>query len=273
MIKIRSSILPEYHDCARRSAAVILRTELHGMGYELRQRSRVISGCVGHALHAIQKTALISKANGIDPEKKTCFNYGVSEFGIEIADGVDWDDVTQNTNAALKQLQRMSAAFFEDVLPSLDPAVDAVGPIIERYRSATLSDTFETGGSMDYELINDDIGDTKTGKSGDGYEAQLGCYSLLKKANTGTGARKLFIEHVPRVPISKPYPGAERIVYNTELCETVAYMTLKAIMRDIRNFQETQSPWCFPCNRSSMLCSQKFCTAHGTSFCELTRGN
>jgi hypothetical protein len=248
-----------------------MRDELRMMGYQFGSRAPLISGCVGTGLHGVQKYALTEKAADRAPVLKAGVDAGMDTFLAEVADGVEYDETTRNGNHAYEQISVMARALLSEVIPDIEPAIDASGqPVLECYREAIAIDGFRLTGSLDVETIESDIGDTKTGKSGFGYDAQLGGYSLLKRANTGTGARDLFVDHVPRVPISKPYPGTQRIMYRTAMCEMVAYNTIKHLARDVLNFQATQSPWAFLANPSSQLCSPRYCIAFGTPWCEQT---
>ena len=50
--KIRTSTLPMYNDCPRRSVAAILRELITDMGYELREKSPQVSTVIGTGLHS-----------------------------------------------------------------------------------------------------------------------------------------------------------------------------------------------------------------------------
>jgi hypothetical protein len=274
MITIRTSLLPSYFDCPRRAAAKILEYLLHCHGYDLRTEPPLISGNVGTAVHDAQGMALIEKAHGRPYNKTACVDYGIEMLRGRIADGVEYDETTANFDHATKQVQIISNALFAEVLPGIDPVIDRDGkPTVEYFRKATICDGFELTGHLDYETTLRDIGDTKTGKSGTGYDAQLGGYSLLRQAHEGQGARVVFIEHAPRVSIKKPFPGIERYPYDVRICELAARYTVERIVKDICAYQKTQIPWVFPCNQMSQLCSPKYCTAYGTDWCELTKKN
>lgn len=272
-VTIRCSALPMYPDCPRRSVASIMRRDLESLGYEFRERAPLISGCIGTGLHGAQKHALTEKAAAREPAVAQSIEAAMAAFVEDVADGAEYDETTLNGNHAYTQIQTMTRAFYSQVLPELIPRLDDAGqPVLEYYREGVIEAGFRLTGSLDCETVEDDIEDTKTGKSGDGYHAQLGAYSILKRANTGKPAAELFVEHVPRVSVKKPYPGTKQVVYKRELCEAAAFCTIRHIIRDIKNFRATQSPWAFQANINSQLCSPKYCIAYGTAWCELTAG-
>jgi hypothetical protein len=159
------------------------------------------------------------------------------------------------------QIKTLVGILYSEVIPSKRPRS------IETKRTARVIEDFEITGSLDLEECDETISDLKTGKLGC-YHGQLGEYSLLKKAHTGTSAGKLIIDHVPRFKLSKPYPGTQKIEYDVAQCEIIAHSVTQRIVSDVKRFQKTANPWCFMANPMSMMCSKRYCPAWGSNFCE-----
>jgi hypothetical protein len=54
-------------------------------------------------------------------------------------------------------------------------------------------------------------------------------------------------------------------------CENVAMSLIRKLERDYKEFLETGDPNTFLANPASMLCSEKYCPAWGTGFCQFGR--
>jgi hypothetical protein len=128
-------------------------------------------------------------------------------------------------------------------------------------------------------LDPDGLCDTKAGSKLGNYGPQIGGYSLLNKA-AGNAVRIAQIHFVQRVHISsrtkiQTQPRVVSRRRDVALDETAAASILSHIDRGIQLFREGDpergfvpgDPWAFPANPSSMLCSEKYCSACRTSWC------
>jgi hypothetical protein len=262
-IEIHASTLPSYADCPRRSAAKAFGRLVTDAGYEFRKSPAGIGAAVGTAVHAAADHIMQEKIKtDVLGDIVNAIEIGVEGFKKEISDGVVWDTTTENQNSAEKQIIRLLGSFYSEVAPLIKPKSTEIN-----YRAA-IADGFELTGRIDLEDLDESVHDWKTGSILKPYHGQMGTYSLLKKS-VSLIPKELVIHYLPRVSIKKNYPGAQRIPYDRALCERAAWSILQIIIRDIKNFQRTQNPWSFAANPMSMLCSEKFCPAYKTQFCEM----
>jgi len=103
----------------------------------------------------------------------------------------------------------------------------------------------------------------------------LGAYALLGEANKEKmGIEKIEsvgVDYIPRVPKSKAYPGITTTLFEPGPAKMEAYNTIRRIIQDTKAFIKSNDAGVIPANPSSILCSPKFCPAHGTDFCEITK--
>jgi hypothetical protein len=118
------------------------------------------------------------------------------------------------------------------------------------------------------ETTVDDIRDTKAGALHRPYAPQLGAYSLLRRSNGGV-VRGLYIDWIEREVKTNPQPPVMSEQYNIDTCERAAWATIQRIKSDYLKFQETADPWSFVANPMSLMCSERYCPAHGTKFCDM----
>jgi hypothetical protein len=86
---------------------------------------------------------------------------------------------------------------------------------------------------------------------------------------------RAIIDYVKRVAVTQPQPDPVAIARNIAAAESAASNIMRTIARDMRVFLHGDAerrispgdPWAFQANPSSILCSAKWCPAHGTSFC------
>jgi hypothetical protein len=268
MITLHASTLPYYADCPRRSAIRIIPRLLEAQGYVFQRQQPNIGAAIGHGTHAAAAHLAAVKLLGEQPAEnhlKNGIELGISGFREEIKDGVSFDGTTTTTNEAEKQIITLSTSVLYEIMPALNIVTSEPPPL----RAAMQG--IEFTGRWDIEEP-DGIDDYKTGTSARACHAQLGGYSLLRTSNGREKSKRLTQIYLPRVSVKKQYPGAQRINYDVDICETTAYNTIKHIVRDIRNFETTQSPQVFMANPCSVLCSQKFCAAFGTEWCEFGKG-
>lgn len=183
----------------------------------------------------------------------------MQKLGEEAKDGVEWDDTTPNIQAATFQMRRVIAESYEFAQTITPKAV-------ELEVAADAGDGFEITGHIDY--LTDFVRDFKSGALHRPYQAQLGSYALLAKAN-GHQVNGAAIDWIPRAAKTKPQPPVETESYPLDSCERAAWSTIQRIKRDVIAFQKSGDPYEFPANPMTMMCSERFCSAHGTSFCTM----
>jgi len=265
IIYIRSSMLPSWNDCPRRSAAQQYRKEIVNAGYTLRQREPSVGGIIGTAVHAGSTNTLsIKLTTGEYADVSDCIEIGIDSMRIEIADGAIMDATTATKNIAETQTIQMIKSYCIQIAPTIIPAI-----MPEKQRQATILPGVIFTGKSDVETVDNAIRDVKGGVKEKMFHGQLGGYSLLKKADTKTATDKLFIDYLPRVSPKKTYPGAKTIKYNVALCEEITYYTILQIAKSVSTYRKTGNVYAFPCNPMSVLCSDKYCQAFKTNFCEI----
>jgi hypothetical protein len=148
--------------------------------------------------------------------------------------------------------------------------------IVEERLEAQVEPGLTLAGHPDVVAVEPDaVHDLKTGIRRPANPApQIGGYSLLSRSH-GMKIEHATIDYIKRVPISQPQPGSMSIEYEVAAAETAASNILRAIVRDLDTFLHGDDqrrirpgdPWAFQANPSSILCSARWCPAHGTSFC------
>lgn len=263
-INIRCSMLSSYADCPRRAAAKQWRENITECGFALRELSPSAGAGVGHGFHSAARYIMECKRDtGMLPRISDPVDLAVEEYRRETETGVIYDNTTTSRNDAEKQISVITGVFLNGVAPSLRPVE------IEKHRAALAETGFELTGTCDLETEENTIDDYKTGAKANPCQPQLGAYSLQRKSETKQKPAALRQIHIPRVSVKKPHPGPSVIVYDVDLCELAAHYTIRRVIADMKRFLESGSPWSFDANPMSMMCSDKYCPAWGTEWCEL----
>jgi hypothetical protein len=262
-LTIRVSMLPSYTDCPRRAAAKTFYRIIAAAGFELKKLPNSIGASVGTGVHAGAAYMLNQKKDGSDINGKDAGEVAVVELRKQTADGIIWDRTTPNHNTAEKQTLRLTKLFEESCVPTFVP------DLIENRRSAVIAPGWLLSGRPDVETTDKTIRDWKTGAISRPYHSQMGGYSLLRRSQGCDKPRELIKDHLKRVAIDKPQPPVTSIVYDGPAAERAAWAVIAHIMRDVKAFLKSGDPWCFACNPMSMMCSEKYCPAFKSPFCEL----
>lgn len=260
---IRVSMLPAYTDCPRRAAAKAYPRLIADAGFSLKKLPNSIGASVGTGVHTGASYMMNQKKSGAEINGKDAGELAVNELRKQTAGGSIWDGVTQNQNTAEKQTLRLTKLFEESCVPAFVP------DLIEQTRKAVVAPGWELSGRPDIETTDEHIRDWKTGTACRPYHAQLGGYSLLRRSQGGSKPRGLMMDHLKRVAVDKSQPPVISIAYDGPAAERAAWAVIAHIMRDMRAFLKSGDPWCFACNPMSMMCSEKYCPAFGTKWCEL----
>lgn len=262
MIEIRSSSLPSYMDCSRKAAAKAMDGEITQAGYDLRKLSPSVGSALGTAAHAASEHMLQAKMDfGELGDFDAAIEYAVELFGKEISEGVVWDDSTPNRNAAIIQLQKQVKAYVP-VMETLEPVA------LELELKADVGDGFVLTGHIDI-LTPTEIRDEKYGALNRPYQSQLGAYSLLARSN-GFPVEKLAIDFIQRVGKTKVQPPCKTFEYDQVESEQSAHGIIARVKHDVAVFREDpDNLWrAWPANPMSLMCSEKYCPAYGTNFCD-----
>jgi hypothetical protein len=261
MILIHCSTLPGYNDCPRRAAPRICWDLIKDSGVPFTPERPKIYTAVGNGCH-LGAAAMARRKMTASPMLNEGQSVAIAKMHEDAKIGVEFDDVTTNITVAEKQVLRMVASFHADVLPALAPRE------IELKRQVRISDDFGLIGTYDLDTTEDDLFDWKFGSVWRSCRAQLGGYSIMRRAHCNTVSRKLWGCHVPRVAIRKPQPAPDMVTYDVDGAEKLATEVIQTIMRDIRAFQKSGNPACFPANPMSNICSPKYCRSYGTAWCK-----
>jgi len=265
MAVVRASSLPTYPDCGRRWAARHLADMIAAAGYSLRRIGREIGAAVGTATHAAAATAYKARQEsrdaGSEPE-----DAGMASLDVEIDSSVAWDDVTPDRDTAQHQVRRQYRVYKDAVIDQVEPMM------IEQQLEAVRPSGLIVRGRTDLVVAAPlDLRDLKTGKMKRANGAQYGTYTLLLRSN-GTPVSGIVEDYVPRVGrrASQPYPEAIR--YDVAASERQSETIIRRIEADMAAFQASGDSSVFLANPNSMLCSPRYCPAHGTAFCRAHRG-
>ena len=266
MYSIRSSLLPTYHDCPRRGIARLFGNEIEERGYVLNQGGGTQSyQALGTSIHSGAAHTLTQKKETGNPcSLSDMVEVSVGSWRKEIAEGVQYDQITNNPNTAEKQIQQISKTYYHLILPDITP-IAIEPPLLAKTLHFLLTghpDVIAEGG----------IGDLKTGTQKSSYHAQLGAYSLLARSEGYERPKGLSVIHIPRVGKNKNPAEPNVIKLDVGLCERVARHILLRIVEDVEKFKQAKDPLVVPENQGSKLCSPKYCNAHVTDFCPITKG-
>lgn len=262
-ISIRASSLSSYPDCLRRTAARIFKKDIEDAGFELRITNTGIGAATGTGTHAGAGFMLRTKIDtGIQGSDEDAIEIAIDSLRYEIDPGVTWDATSPNLNVAEKQVIRQVRSYGRHVAPTIDPET------VEEYLEQPLIEggNIWITGHTDTKFATG-VRDLKTGtlRRANGY--QYGCYSLLYRSS-GLDVQFLIEDYVPRVSINKEQPLPEVHYYDVADSEMAAYAIINHMVGSLQSFQATGDPWAWLANPMSMMCSPKYCPAHGTSFCK-----
>jgi hypothetical protein len=267
-IVIRPSSLTSYPDCGLRTAASAYPDLFAAAGYDLRPRQQSAAAAVGTAVHAGAAFTLKSKVDtgdaGADDDAEEC---AIEGFRHEIAGGATWDDATPRPNDGEKQVRRMVAEYRRTVAPKIVPLM------VEKRLEADLGDGYTLSGQADsLAILPEAVRDLKTGTERI-HIPQLGAYAILVRSQpNGQNVERVVEDFIPRVKASYAQPHAIEIEYPVQFAEEVAFRRIQDLKRDLMEFAISGDTLAFPANPMSILCSPKFCPAHGTNACRQHKG-
>lgn len=205
--------------------------------------------------------------DGVTADIETAIDAAIDKYEEKTSQGVDFDDRTNSHNAARKQIRTILTNLLSEINP------DAGKNILdlERRIIADIDEDFQLSGQPDIAMVSS-VDDTKFGGVLRPAQCQFGGYSLLRKS-VGHVVKKTRMIYAPRVSVGSAYPGVQVVTYDPAVCERAAWWTIKSIVRDVRRYRELQAPTVFQCNPMSQMCSSRYCEAHGTDWCEITKGS
>lgn len=258
MPTIRASMLASYGDCPRRAASKQFAGFIKDAGYILRETNPTAGASLGTAVHAGAELILNSQGRNVTDE---AIELATSAFKDDTDEGAEWDELTPNINVANFQIKRLVSEYAE--------FAKTVEPMhVEMALKASVGDDFDLTGHIDLLDKQPFVRDLKTGRLERPYQAQLGAYSLLAKAE-GIDVQGVAIDWLPRTPRTKVQEPVQTKVYALSTCENAAWATIQMIKRDVVGFKENGDAWNFNANPMSLMCNAKFCPAHGTNFCDM----
>jgi RecB family exonuclease len=271
---IRASMLSAYNDCPRRAIARQYRSEIEESGYKLNSELPTIGASIGTATHAVIEAFYRSRIEGKPFVNAEAIDAAVSGLEENTKNGCLWDDTTPNAMTAKEQITRMTSVYIESIARDTTPIA------VEARVSAEISEKWELSGHVDLVAICSDgsvhLRDIKTGaKMTRSHHAQLGAYSLLLRSDSAAISNekisKASVDFIKRSPKRRPQEEVISIEYDISLCEIEAWNAIKRIISQFEDFDKTKEETAFPANPMSLMCSEKFCIAHGTEFCKITK--
>ena len=263
---IRASMLPSYPDCPRRAAAKALAREIADAGHSLRETAPSVGAAMGTAVHAAAAEALRRKRDGETAETDQGVERALEEFRAETEPGAVWDDSSPDRRTAEAQIQRQVRAYVTTVVPLVDPV------LIETPLEADAGDGFKLTGHLDLFTADGAVRDLKTGAVDRPYSAQLGAYALLLRSH-GHTPKTLVTDWIKRTRLKAAQPAPVPSVHDRALSERAAAENVQHIKQSITAWREAgrDDPSAFLANPMSLMCSEKFCPAHGTTWCAFGR--
>lgn len=268
---IRASSLPGYSDCSRRWAANTLFAEINELGFGLkRDLPSSIGATVGTSMHSgiafimEEKMKSGNLGNLMEAEQRA-----LEDFSEKVPTGILWDEVTPNNKDAQLQVARMIKVYRGTIAQDLNPVA------VERRLEVRVGEDFVLSGQSDLQTIEQGgLRDHKSGKLHRQHYSQIGSYSLLgRTAHPDQPIKRLFVDFVQRVTMKKPQPEPVTDEYDQATAEQAAFTVISQIKQTTREFRrrietgDAPPEHAFLANPGSMLCSPKYCSAFGTSFC------
>jgi hypothetical protein len=268
---IRCSALTWWPDCPRRGAARLFWREIQAAGFRLRSTPRGIGAAIGTATHHGVEYALSEKLHGALPPLSAVSDCARDALQTEFAGGeVVFDTISNTRAAAVAQTISMVKVYHRCTAPLITPTY------IETRFEATISDAVVLSGQPDLVCVEPgQIDDLKTGAREPGnHNAQIGAYAMLARSNN-IPIQLGVIDFVKRVPVGKVQPDPVRIAAPLAIAEQTAANVIRHVVDDLKVFREGDQrlglvpgdPAAFLANPNSILCSEKYCPAHGTDFC------
>lgn len=234
-------------------------------GHTLRSLPPSVGAAVGTAVHRAAQVYQAARISGAAPDVQSAIAVALAEFREEIKTGAEWDNTTPNVQAADIQVAGLFGAYLK-ASDRLKPAA------VELPLKAAIASGWELTGTVDLITVDGRIDDLKTGAVRRPYQAQLGAYSLLARSN-GREVKEVGTTWIKRVRIKADQPPPEIQTYDVAVSENAAYSTIEAVIHDVDKFEKTGDPGAFRANPMSMMCSPRYCPAHGTAFCKLHISN
>jgi len=274
-ITVRCSSLSSWPDCPRRGAARGFKRLIEAMGYRLRTVPGSIGASVGSAVHRGAETLLTEKANGSDsPNLSAATDAAVATLHEKMReDDAQMDKETPSQSVAERQVARMTQAYNTHIVPDIEPLT------VEQRLVARIpwsANELHLSGQSDVLAREPErLRDLKSGKARFGsHKPQFGGYSLLGRTHKFP-IKEIAEDFVQRCAISQPQPAPRTFKYDVQGCEQAAVAVIRHMDLSLHTFLngdpvrniEPGDPTAFPANPASKLCSQRWCSAHSTSFC------
>jgi hypothetical protein len=269
-LTVRASSAATFVDCPRRWAAQALRGTIEALGYALRSPEPGIGAAVGSGVHRGAETHWRDFiARGGPGDEADAIERGIEELRHRLRErGTIYDQTTPGPSQAEHAVGRMTRAYRDAAVRTIKTAPRIVEG---RVACAVEHGRIELAGHPDLLLDAGGLRDIKTGRRTAVWNVQLGCYSLLLRA-AGEPVRAVGVDFAQRVPSSKDQPPVVGVAHRQDIAERAAHRALRGIREAVGEFSETRDPWAFVANPSSMLCSDRYCPAHGTRWCMEHRG-
>lgn len=264
----RASSLPTWPDCERRWMANQRGYLLRSMGYRFQYRPFGIGLYVGSATHA----GLAHGWAGFDfqdgwTKAEYCDEVAVLQLRSDTDGGrnVTFDKTSTDLNVAEGAAIKMMAAYRADVDPLVRPA------LTEHAMAAKAYPGFYLTGHCDlYTEPELALEDYKTGVRVPDPIIQIGAYTLTLLAE-GKRVKKTRMRWIRRVGKRTDQPPPMTVPYDPRLATFLARQTLREIKAKLDAFEQSQNPFVFRANTSSVLCGPKYCEAFGTAWCPESR--
>ncbi len=266
---IRTSSLPTWNQCGGLWAVTgPMRWQIEKAGYELRRLGSMhVAAPIGTAVHAIGATYSQDRLDGVIRPPKELIDIGMASLreAVREHDEIQYDQVVRHYGDAQAQVGRMGEALVR-YLATLVPFAaesESVIAISDRNRLIGHIDLVALEGAVDLALH-----DFKTCGRDVAPAAQVGGYSIQKRTE-GFNIRKIVVDKIQRVPLTKPQPEVVPLVLDQGACERYAAATIQRIQDSCTAFEVTQEPESFPMNPIGFHCSEFRCPAWGTQFCRV----
>jgi hypothetical protein len=241
-------------------------------GYTLNDCPLHVAAPIGTGTHAGVAHGLYGKLIARPAHLQDCIDAGVAAYEHEIEQhggysNMKWD-ATSRPSDAHKQIARMVRSWIVLRLPAIEPVE------IERRRTIALAPGVKLSGQLDVAIDTPSaVGDLKTTAEVKNHAVQLGEYGFIREHVMKHEVEQLFVDHVPRMPLSREQTPPKVYLYDARACITEAKATLSRLLAGLKEWHARRfdKRLAFRANPSSPLCSRTWCRAHGTDFCPISK--
>lgn len=273
-IRIRGSSLDTYPLCPRKFAAEWLLSAEPDMArdYGMRRPKQHIGAVVGTSVHTgvafLMSELKSTGSHGGARRVKHAQAAGAAKLAELAQEPIMSDSTTKNATLGVKACGKIIERYHADVRPDSEPTIVEQGlsmiVIVPGWPHVEVTGTLDR-----YHILGGMLRDCKTGRTRPTAIGQQGSYSLNLRSN-GFDVESVGLDYGKRVGEYQPQPPIEHMPIDRAQAERHAHHITQQAAGGLYRMIKTGDPECLiAAPAMNMLCSAKYCPAHGTEFCAL----